>query len=77
MDFLTPDSTLITIPSKFPSLKIVGTDGNAFSLMGRAQGHNNKHKMYTREEMNVIMKEAMAGDYDHLLRTLMYFFKAK
>lgn len=49
--------------------KLVGVDGNAFSLMGhfskcaRKQGWN-------QSEIDKVMQEAMAGDYDNLLRIL-------
>lgn len=50
-------------------LRLVGLDGNAFSLLGsfrtaaRRQG-------WPDEEIKRITAEAMKGDYDHLLRIL-------
>ena len=52
-------------------VKLVGTDGNAFSLMGRVSralkegGH--------RDAVAPFQKEAMKGDYDHLLQTCMKY----
>ena len=53
---------------KFPDVhvKLVGEDGNAFSILGRVSaalkraGHGDAVKAYT--------DEAMSGDYDNLLR---------
>ena len=48
-------------------VKLTGTDGNAFALMGRvtsalkAAGYG--------ESVEPFRKEAMSGDYEHLLRT--------
>ncbi len=56
---------------------LVGTDGNAFSLMGivsremrRAKDSDGK-KMCTQEDIDAFHKEATASDYDHLLITCM------
>jgi len=77
MNFITPELNTLPVPFKNPSLKLVGTDGNAFALMGRAAAHNRKHKIYEPEMMKLILKECMAENYDHLLFTLSYFFKVK
>jgi predicted AlkP superfamily phosphohydrolase/phosphomutase len=51
-------------------MKLVGLDGNAFSLMGtfrkkaREQGWN-------KDEIDNVIQECMSGDYNHLLATLM------
>ena len=56
-----------------PKLKLVGEDGNAFSILGRAKralieaGRENEIQEY--------MEEATAGDYDHLLRVTMEWFE--
>ena len=55
-----------------PEVVLVGTDGNAFALMGkvsqalRRAGASNGH-------VNAFRKEAMSGDYDHLLATCCKF----
>jgi len=58
---------------KKPVLKIVGTDGNAFALLGKASRVARQNNM----NWNEISKEAMSGDYDHLLQTLMKYFEVE
>ena len=53
-----------------PKLKLVGQDGNAFSILGRAQRVARKNNL----DWPVIQKEATSGDYDNLLRTMMKHF---
>jgi len=59
-----------TTMKKLKELKILGTDGNAFSVLAifqkQAQNEN-----WTEEEIKTVLDEAMSGDYDHLLLTLM------
>lgn len=77
MKFNNIKTNSIKKPLKNPSLKLVGTDGNAFALIGRTKDHNRKHKIYSNEDMNIIRDECMSGDYNHLLATLIYFFNVK
>lgn len=56
-----------------PVLKIVGTDGNAFALLGKARRVARENDM----DWDAIKKEAMSGDYDHLLQTLMEHFEVE
>lgn len=51
-------------------LNLVGLDGNAFSLLGAFQAQARKEG-WTKEEIAEVREEAMSGDYDHLLQTLM------
>jgi hypothetical protein len=51
-------------------MKLVGLDGNAFSLMG-AFKQNARRQGWNKEEIDVVMKKCMSGDYDNLLRVLM------
>ena len=53
-----------------PQVKLVGEDGNAFFILGRVQ-HAMKKAGWTEQEIREFIKEATAGDYDHLLRTVM------
>jgi hypothetical protein len=53
-----------------PTLKLVGTDGNAFALLGKARTVAKSNNM----DWEKIQREAMSGDYDHLLTTLMKYF---
>jgi hypothetical protein len=46
---------------------LTGTDGNAFALMGRVT--EALRKAGHRDAVDEFRKEAMSGDYSHLLRT--------
>jgi hypothetical protein len=50
-------------------LQLVGLDGNAFSLMGAFKKQAQREN-WTKEEIDTVIKEAMSGNYDHLLQTL-------
>lgn len=55
-----------------PKVKLSGTDGNAWSIMGRVNdalrkaGASEEHRTRYREE-------SMSGDYDNLLRVAMKY----
>ena len=51
------------------SLTLVGLDGNAFALLGAFQRQARKEG-WTPEEIRTVRDEAMQGDYNHLVRTL-------
>lgn len=55
------------MPKTNIKVRLVGTDGNAFALMGRVCQELRKggHSDLVKE----FQKEAMSGDYDHLLQT--------
>jgi len=53
------------------SLKMVGEDGNAFSILGRAVKALRSKKP---ELVKEFQDEATAGDYNHLLHTCMEWF---
>jgi hypothetical protein len=55
------------------SLPLVGEDGNAFAIMGRAS-RAMQRAGFTRDERDEYQTEAMSGDYDHLLQTTMLYF---
>jgi hypothetical protein len=55
------------------NLPLVGEDGNAMAIMGRATGAM-RRAGFTEEERNEYTTEAMSGDYDHLLMTTMSYF---
>jgi hypothetical protein len=57
-------------PIKKPKLILVGEDGNAFAILGRASRIAKKNGM----DWDSISKEAMSGDYDHLLQTMIKYF---
>lgn len=58
--------------NKKVKLQLVGLDGNAFYIMGtwknaaRRQGWNH-------EEIELVLNDAMSGDYNHLLQTIVKY----
>jgi len=54
-----------------PQVKLVGTDGNAFAILAKVKTALRKAGQV--EEAEAFMKEAMSGDYDHLLATAMEY----
>ena len=60
------------INPKYPDIEVqlTGVDGTAFSLMGVvAKGLRRAGVSF--DEIDEFRKEAMSGDYDHLLQTCM------
>lgn len=57
---------------KFPdvSVALVGEDGNAFAIIGRVS-RALRGAGADRDAIAEFRREAMSGDYDHLLRTCM------
>ena len=53
-------------PETKPTVKLVGEDGNAFSIMGRVKKAL-KHAGADKEYIDKYLKKATSGDYDHLL----------
>ena len=68
-DYTKPDTTG-DIRYPFVSVRLVGSDGNAFAIMG-AVCKNLRRGLVSPEEVQTYQKEAMSGDYDHLLQTTM------
>jgi hypothetical protein len=56
-----------------PTLNIIGTDGNAFAILGKAQRVAKENDM----DWDKIKAEATSGDYDHLLQTMMKHFEVE
>lgn len=54
-----------------PELNLRDANGNAFALLARAKRVADANNM----DCAAIEKEAKAGDYDHLLQTLMQHFE--
>lgn len=50
-------------------LNLVGLDGNAFSLLGAFASQARKEH-WSKEEIEEVHREAMRGNYDHLISTL-------
>jgi hypothetical protein len=60
----------MTLEEQKPVLILSGINGNAFMLLAVAKRVANNNNM----DWEAIRKEATAGDYDHLLQTLMKYF---
>ena len=58
------------MPKYDVQVKLSGTDGNAFAVMGKVSAALKKAKI-PEDEINVFTAKAMAGDYDHLLQVSM------
>ena len=63
-----PTSTGVRYPKI--KVKLVGTDGNAFSILGNVRKALRKGKV-SQEEIDAFATEAMSGDYNNLLATCM------
>lgn len=51
------------------TLQLVGLDINAFSVMGAFRRQAQKEG-WAEEEIDLVLEEAMSGDYNHLLATV-------
>lgn len=58
--------------SKYPDVhvRLTGTDGNAFAIMGTV-ARALREAGVPKEEIDEYREESMSGDYDNLLRTAM------
>jgi hypothetical protein len=59
-----------------PKLKIIGKDGNAFSILGEAR-RAAKKAGWSKEEVEKMLQESMSGDYDNLLNTMSKYFDVR
>ena len=57
-----------------PELKLSGTDGNAFAIMGKVQ-RVGRGAGWDKDRVDSILKEMQSGDYDNLLQTAMKYFE--
>lgn len=64
-------ATATATPDKKPELQLSGVDGNAFMILGKAR----KVALANGMDWEKINAEAQAGDYDHLLQTMMKYFE--
>ena len=57
---------------KYPEIEVqlVGTDGNAFALIGKVQNALKDFEV-SKEERDEFFNEATNGDYNHLLQICM------
>lgn len=60
---------------KYPNvtIKLTGTDGNAFAIIGRCSAAARKAKV-PPEDIKAFQSEAMSGDYDNVLQTAFKWF---
>ena len=58
--------------AKYPGVyvELINQDGNAFSILGRVSKALRAAKV-SREEIDLFMKDAMSGNYNHLLCVVM------
>ena len=74
--FSKPKESKYLEPSKedvrYPNIevKLVGTDGNAFAIIGRVTKALKRAKV-SSQEVSRFQAEAMSGDYNNLLATAM------
>jgi len=57
-----------------PELKLVGEDGNAFNIIGKAVKVARKEG-WSEERVKKFQEECFSGDYDHVLQTCMENFE--
>ena len=58
------------------ALKLTGQNGNAFAILSAAKDAMRKAG-WSQVVQDEIMTEAMSGDYDHLLRTMLKHFEVE
>jgi hypothetical protein len=56
-----------------PEVKIVDRDGNAFSILARCQSAA-RNAAWDERYLEEFLDEATQGDYNHLLRTVDFYF---
>jgi hypothetical protein len=67
---------MTTTESKKPIVKLVGNDGNAFSIMG-ACIKAAKKAGWPQSDIDMLKAEMTSGDYDNLLATACRHFDIK
>lgn len=63
----------MAIPTNMPALQLVGRDGNAYFILGRAQVAA-RRAGWSADEIKEFNNEAMSSDYAHLLQTCATYF---
>jgi len=59
-----------------PTVTLIGQDGNAFAILAACR-RAAKDAGWSEDEIAAFLAEATAGDYDHLLRTVMEHFEVE
>jgi hypothetical protein len=62
----------VGVKIKQVKLRLIGIDGNAFSVLG-AFRRQAKKENWTSEEIDAVCDEAQTGNYAHLLVTIMKY----
>jgi hypothetical protein len=63
-----------------PNIQLSGEDGNAFSMISKASrliklwNKDNQDRKEVLIDKQEFEKEAMSGDYDHVIQTIMKYF---
>lgn len=57
-----------------PKLNLVGQDGNVFHILGLATKAA-KEANWPKKKIDKFMKEAISGDYDHVIQTCVKHFE--
>ncbi|MCI5543888.1 MAG: hypothetical protein MR368_00210 [Azospirillum sp.] len=55
------------------TVQLFGQDGNAFNILGLCHQAMARHEL-PQSEIDQFMTEAMSGDYNHLIATVMSWF---
>ncbi len=72
----TNSSASTNASTRKPDLKLVGADGNAFSILGLAL-RAAKQAGWTEAQRDAYTKAALSGDYDHLLAVTQEHFDVR
>lgn len=59
-----------------PTMQLTGTNGNAFAVLGRMRKAG-RAAGWSDEQLAAVMQEAMAADYDGLLRVALKHFDVR
>ena len=76
MNLAGKETQTMTGPRKKPIVKLVGHDGNAFSILGRVK-QALKRAGADKQYIDQYLSEATSGDYDHLLVVTMEYVEVE
>lgn len=66
------DTSTLPTPYTNVTVELIGTDGNAWNLMGKVRQSLRRAK-YSTEFIELFTQDAMAGSYDDLLACIMRY----
>ena len=70
------DTADLPTPYTNVTVRLVNTDGNAFALLGKVR-QALRHAGYEPELIEEFTRDAMSGDYDHLIQTVLEYVDAE